>query len=276
MAKRDIIHKLQDYTALTWNEKTVTSGTGGTFLKARRKTSRGDVYYKLSCYDRYEGIYGHESVNELIASRLLDQLSIPHIPYRLVHARIVINGRTYDTWLSESRDYRRPNERRQALDTYIDLNARGNEDPLEFCKKMGWQRAIEEMFAFDYLIINRDRHGANIEVILKDGTTELAPLFDHGLSLAYSCYEDEERAASFDPMCNGRVNNYLGSRSLENNLSLIQQGKLQGSILADRGRSLLFGLDDVISKPLQNKLWEIIKVRWRRLIDLGIAEECDS
>lgn len=276
MAKRDIIHKLQDYRDLSWNEKTVTSGTGGTFLKARRKTSRGDIYYKLSCYDRYEGIYGHESVNELIASRILDQLNISHIPYKLVHAQVEINGQVHVTWLSESRDYRRLNERRQALDTYIDLNARGNEDPLEFCKKMGWQRVIEEMMAFDYLIINRDRHGANVEVILRGGSVELAPLFDHGVSLAYSCYTDEERIVSFDSFYNGRVNNYLGSRSLEKNLSLVSQGVLQGSILADKGRPLFLGLDDVISRTLQDKLWEIISMRWQHLVDLGIAKECDQ
>ena len=229
MAKRDIIHKLQDYRDLSWNEKTATSGTGGTFLKARRKTSRGDIYYKLSCYDRYEGVYGHESVNELIASRLLDH-----------------------------------------------LNAQGNEDPLEFCKKMGWKKAIEEMMAFDYLIINRDRHGANVEVILRDGTIELAPLFDHGVSLAYSCYTDEDRITSFDPFYNGRVNNYLGSRSLENNLSLVSKDVLQGRILADKGRSLFLGLDDVISRSLKDKLWEIISTRWQHLVNLGIAKERDQ
>lgn len=124
MSTRDVIKKLQDYTHLAWDEKSVTSGTGGTFLKSRTKSSRGNIYYKLSCYDRHQGIYGHESINELIASRLLDNLGISHIPYKLVHALVMVKGQTHETWLSESRDYRRPHERRQALDTYIDLNAR--------------------------------------------------------------------------------------------------------------------------------------------------------
>ena len=36
-----------------------------------------------------------------------------------------------------------------------------------------------------YLILNRDRHGANIEVLRnsRKKTVRLAPLFDHGLSL---------------------------------------------------------------------------------------------
>ena len=49
MGTRDVIKKLQDYTHLAWDEKAVTSGMGGTFLKSRTKSSRGNIYYKLSC-----------------------------------------------------------------------------------------------------------------------------------------------------------------------------------------------------------------------------------
>ena len=274
MSTRDVIKKLQDYTHLAWDEKAVTSGTGGTFLKSRTKSSRGNIYYKLSCYDRHQGIYGHESINELIASRLLDNLGISHIPYKLVHALVMVKGQTHETWLSESRDYRRPHERRQALDTYIDPNARGDESPLEFCTKRGWMDAINAMMAFDYLIINRDRHGANIEVILRDGTVELAPLFDHGVSFAFSCYDDEERIRTFDPMADRNANNYIGSRSLERNLELVPSDMLQGSVLSDGGASLFRGLEDAMPDCLREKIWEIVSIRWHHLVDLGIAKEC--
>lgn len=276
MGRRDIIKKIQDFTYLAWDEKTVTSGTGGTFLKSRRKSSRGNVYYKLSCYDQYRGIYGHESINELIASRLLDELDIPHIPYNLIHANVMVNGKEHDTWMSESRDYRRSNERRQALDTYIELNTRGNESPLEFCEKMGWAESIGTMMAFDYLIINRDRHGANIEIILRDGKVELAPLFDHGVSLAYSCYDDEDQIRAFDSKVDRSVNNYLGTRSLKENLSFVQQGALHNGHFDEIEKSLFRGLEDVIPPSLKEKIWEIIKLRWQHLVDLGIAEERDS
>lgn len=275
MERRDIIRKLQDLTHLTWDERTVTSGTGGTFLKARRMSSRGNVYYKLSCYDRYQGIYGHESVNELIASRLLDMLGLPHIPYKLIHANVTVNGKTHDTWLSESRDYRRPNERRQALDTFIELNARGDESPLDICEKMGWRNAIGSMMAFDYLIINRDRHGANIEVVLRNGAVDLAPLFDHGLSLAYSCYGDEERLHSFDPELDRSVNNYLGTRSLQENLSFIQQEALHCARFDEAAGHLFRGLEEAISLPLKEKIWEVLSLRWHHLIECGIAVEDD-
>lgn len=276
MSSRDIIKKIQDFKDLAWDERTVTSGTGGTFLKSRRKTSRGNVYYKLSNYDRYRGIYGHESINELIASRLLDELNIPHIPYKLIHAYVRVNGKVHETWLSESRDYRKSNERRQALDTYIELNARDDESPVEFCEKMGWSESIGTMMAFDYLIINRDRHGANIEIVMRDNEVELAPFFDHGVSLAYSCYGNEEGVAAFDPEYDRQVNNYLGTHSLVENLSFVQQGALGLGQFDEIEKRLFRGLDDVISPSLKEKIWEIISLRWQRLLDLGIAEERDT
>ena len=77
--KHDVISKLQDLTALSWDERAVTTGTGGVFLKARASTSRGDIYYKLSNYDCYRGIFGLESANEVIASRLLDLLVLGYL-----------------------------------------------------------------------------------------------------------------------------------------------------------------------------------------------------
>ena len=37
------------------------------------------IYYKMSNYDSYRGVFGHESVNELIVSRVLDVLGIEHV-----------------------------------------------------------------------------------------------------------------------------------------------------------------------------------------------------
>ncbi len=275
MARRDVINKLQNMTHLAWDEKAVTSGTGGTFLKSRTKTSRKIVYYKLSCYDRYRGIYGHESVNELLASRILERLCIPHIPYRLIHAMVIVNGKEHETWLSESCDYRAAHERRLALDRYIEQNALGDETPLEFCARKGWSDDVNAMMAFDYLIINRDRHGANVEVVLSDGDVKLAPLFDHGVSLAFSCYDDCDRIARFDAMDDYQAQNYLASRSLEYNLQLIPKGTLRGCIIGDGQDWLFHGLKDAMPVELRDKVWEIVETRWQHLLDLGIAEEIE-
>ncbi len=75
------------------------------------------------------------------------------------------------------------------------------ETPLAFCRRKGWAEYVYQMLLVDYLILNRDRHGANIEILRnrRSGRTAPAPLFDHGLSLLYSC-RDEREAENFDVM----------------------------------------------------------------------------
>lgn len=269
---RDIIRKKQDLTDLSWDEKAVTSGTGGTFLKSRSTSSRRTVYYKLSCYDSYRGIYGHESVNELIASRLLDTLSIPHVPYKLVHADVFINGVCYETWLSESCDYRVPGERRQPFDGFYELYREENEIPLDFAIRRGWATEIQQMMAFDYLIANRDRHGANFEVIYRNGNVEFSPLFDHGLSLIYSCYENEEAARSFDSGKDIQANNFIGTRSLEENLRFLPRGLFTDAInFEDTVHSVFNDLEGILPQAHREKIEEMLFLRWGHLVNLGLV-----
>lgn len=274
--KHDVISKLQDLTALSWDERAVTTGTGGVFLKARASTSRGDIYYKLSNYDRYRGIFGHESANEVIASRLLDLLGIDHIPYRLVHALVRVDGVEHETWLSESRDYRRPDERRTSLDTFYDLNAAEREAPLDFCIAQGWAHEIQAMMAFDYLILNRDRHGANIEIVYRGGRPCLAPLFDHGLSFVCLCGDRQDDVRAFDAMKDDPVNNFIGARHLEENLRFLPQGFFDPLDLESHRDCIFRNLGDVLSAVHVSKIWEIIMLRWEYLAELGIVGEGDE
>lgn len=51
--------------------------------------------------------------------------------------------------------------------------------PHEFCVREGWKKYIDSMIAVDFLILNRDRHGANNEVLrnARAHTLRIAPLF---------------------------------------------------------------------------------------------------
>ena len=71
------------------------------------------------------------------------------------------------------------------------------------------------MIAVDYIILNRDRNGADIEVLrnARTHTLRIAPLFDHGLSLLYSCMSDEE-AAKFNIHEDKRCPNFIGGFSM--------------------------------------------------------------
>ena len=111
-----IIHKLQDMTYLSWAKTRNSSGTAGSFLKAYEEGTEGKIYYKLSNYDAWNGIIGHECVNEIIVDRMLSLLGIDHLAYQLIHARVLIDQKEYETWLCASRDFKQRGESKIALD----------------------------------------------------------------------------------------------------------------------------------------------------------------
>ncbi len=273
----DICAPLQDLRHLRWDERTVTSGTSGTFPKARRSAPGVTYYYKLSCYDSYRGVYGHECVNEVVAARLLRELGIPHVDYRLVHARVALDGVEHETWLNISTSFREPGERKMTLELFYDFERERGESPFEFCRRRGWGQRIAEMLVFDFLIANRDRHGANIEVIIApDGAIRLAPLFDNGLSFVFSCYGDAARAAEFDALRNVNANNYLGTRSLQENLRFVPEladGPLRLPALDAAALDRVFrGIGEALPSVTHlSKMREMVERRWSWLQESGVV-----
>ena len=260
-----IVYEKQDLTYLNWSRIRNSSGIAGSFLKATSELNGIRTYYKLSNYDIIRGVIGHESVNELIADRLLTLLGIEHLHYQLIHADILVNGKTQETWLCASENFRSRDEDKQAIDICYESERLHDESPLGFCIRMGWDDYIWKMLIVDFLILNRDRHGANIEVLRnkKQRTVRLAPLFDHGLSLLCRC-ETEEVIKAFDVMADLPIQCFVGSRSAQNNLKLIPEGQtpLLNSLNENDGKGLLEGLDGVIPRILQDKIWEMIWKRW--------------
>ena len=160
-----VIREIQDLTYLNWTKTRGSSGTAGSFLKAYSELNGVKTYYKLSNYDAVKGVVGHESVNEIIVDRLLTKLGIEHLHYQLIHADILVDGWMVETWLCASEDFKQRGESKMALDQYYNTEKLPEESPLAFCVRQGWANYIWEMLLVDYLILNRDRHGANIEVL---------------------------------------------------------------------------------------------------------------
>ena len=127
------------------------------------------------------------------------------------------------------------------------------------------------MLVVDYLILNRDRHGANIEVLRnnKNNTIRLAPLFDHGLSLLFQCTNDEA-LKNVDVLEDKPVQCFVGSRSSYDNLKIIPTGKYPKlNSLKESDKDFLFeDLDEVLDKTYQDKIWEMIYKRWKVYEDL--------
>lgn len=105
---QDIVYKTQDLRRLDWNDNSRSSlGTPGCFLKTYEHEGAKRIYYKMSNYDSYRGVFGHESVNELIVSRVLDVLGIEHVRYRLVHSLVEVDHKEFETWLCTSRNFKK-------------------------------------------------------------------------------------------------------------------------------------------------------------------------
>lgn len=260
-----IIHEKQDLTYLNWSKIRNSSGPAGSFLKASSELGGRKIYYKLSNYDNLRGVVGYESVNELIVDRLLTVLGIEHLHYQLIHADVLVDGKVLETWVCASENFREKGEDKQALDVYAGNERQDGESALDFCVRMGWGDYIWQMLVVDYLILNRDRHGANIEVLRnkKKKTVRLAPLFDHGLSLLCRC-ETPEAIEKYDVMADLPVQCYVGSRSAAENLKLIPANRRPAlTPLKESDKTVLLeGLDDVIPLNLQEKIWEMIWKRW--------------
>lgn len=260
-----IITEKQDLTFLKWAHVRNSSGTAGTFLKSQSVISGKKIYYKLSNFDSEKGIVGHECVNEIIVDRLLTILGVEHLEYQLIHADIEIDGKVYDTWLCASQDFKVRGESKAALDNYFQVNRKENESRYEFCVNNGWKAYIDQMLVVDYLILNRDRHGANIEVLrnARNRTLRIAPLFDHGLSFLCSCYNEEE-IKRFDILEDKPCQNFIGSRSTYDNLSFVENKKeiFEGRLTLEDREILFADLEMVLSGAHLEKIWNMLWSRW--------------
>jgi len=255
----------KDLTFLKWSHIRSSSGTAGTFLKSESIIDGRKTYYKLSNFDPIKGVTGHECINEIIVDRLLTILGIEHLSYDLINADIEIDGKVFSTYLCASYDFKKKGESKVALDDFYRVNALPSESPYDFCVRYGWQKYINEMIAVDYIILNRDRHGANVEVLrnAREKTIHIAPLFDHGLSLLFSC-DTDKKAKDFNVMEDIKCQNFIGSYSCRENLSLIKnKGDVFPGKLSPNDKAIIFdGLHGILSEDFIECIWNMIFTRY--------------
>ena len=260
---------LLDLSRVIWSRSVGSLASDGAFLKSVVHVN-DDVYYlKLSNYDSYRGVFGHESVNECIACRLGGILGFSVASGILREAVVVIDGIAYQAHVFISKSFKAIDSRASFEAFYLSHRESPRESPLDFSIRNGWKTDILSMFVFDYLIINRDRHGGNIEV-LKNGGIRLSPLFDNGLSFVCTCRDDADIGA-FDSILDRKVNNFIGEQSLEKNLRFIDT-KLCFHALKSEHRKLLFqDIGGILSQSHMDKIWEIVTVRWKNVEKFRVA-----
>ncbi len=261
------IDKLIDLRYLTWSKTRQSSGTAGSYLKSYSFENGKKVYYKLSYFDDVDNKFGYEAFNEIIAGKLLTLLGYKHLEYNLLFAKILIRNKEYDTYLNSSCDYKLINETKMSFENFYELYKNDNEDIITFCKRYNFIDEIYQMIIIDYLIVNRDRHGANIEVLYDSKTKKyrLAPLFDHGLSLLSPAYKDEE-IKNYDILANKKVNSFIGTSSLEESIKLVpKEAFIHININFD---NLLNDITTNDNNFYMQKTKELLIRRWNELEDI--------
>ena len=261
------IDEIIDLTNLSWTKSRQSSGTAGSYLKSYSYRNGKKIYYKLSYFDDVNGIFGYESFNEIIADRLLSHLGFPHLEYNLIKGKIIINNKEYITYLNYVYDFKKPNETKMTLENFYELNKENNEDILSFIKRYNFLNEIYHMIIIDYFIMNRDRHGANIEVLYNYKTKEyrLAPLFDHGLSLLSPSYLSADIKA-YDIFKNKRVNSYIGSSSLEENIKIVPKDMFPKKNL--NLDNIFLGIIKKDNLEYMLKAKQLLQRRWNELEDI--------
>jgi len=252
-----------------WSRTAGSLASDGLYMKTELQIGDINFYLKLSRYDSYRGVYGHESVNELIAYRLGNILGFNVPEGYLKKCLVKIDDREHETYVFAAKSYKTTGSRTAFENFYVDNRLSENEAPLDLCKRFGWTDTIYKMFIFDYLIVNRDRHGANLEV-MKNGDTSLSPFLDNGLSFVCSCTNEAELKA-FDIMEDRAVNNFIGEKRLEVNLNKIDK-KLKFNQLNDSDiDSLFIGLQGVLPESYFDIIRNIIQRRWQNVTQFRIA-----
>lgn len=252
-----------DLTSLTWSLSRSSTGTAGSFLKSYEEIDGQKFYYKMSNYDSVRGVIGHESVNEIVAQNIAELLNIEHLTYDLVYCRVKVVNHTFETWVTRSKDFKNSGESKMTFETYYDILSMDGEDKFHFIKRLGLEEYFYNMFLLDYLICNRDRHGANIEVLQKGEHYRLAPLFDNGLSFLFSCYNDGKKMLEFDKLKDGPVNNYVGSMNLSDNLKFVPES-IRRKVMIPTKEQLFKGLEHaVLAVPSEywHCIYEMVKER---------------
>ena len=250
-----------DRTDLVWTLSRDSSGTAGSYLKSYEIVEGRKIYYKMSRYDSRRGIIGHESINEIICMNIANQLGFDTLQYEPIYCKVKVNDSVFKTIITKSYDFKRPGDKTLSLEDYCDIVHQKDQTSLDIFLALD-EEYCYAMLVLDYLIFNRDRHGANVEVLYNNGQYRLAPLFDHGLSFMCSC-ETESDFEGFDIMKTGPVNNYIGYFDVEKNLQYVPKVFIEGL----RKPTDIFAGMDTIKLCMPEIFWSKTKEMFDRRFD---------
>ncbi len=149
--------------------------------------------------------FNQQPFNEVIASKLMDALDIPHIDYSLIWDdglpySVCEDFITRDTELISAWRIMQSFKKDNSTSVY--------QHYINCCNELGIKNielAMDQMIVVDFLLANEDRHQNNFGLIRNAETLEwigVAPIFDSGSSLGYDKIESQilnEKAVGCKP-----------------------------------------------------------------------------
>ncbi len=153
-------------------------------LKKRWKTIDG----KRCLLKAGSGPFMQQPFNEVIATKIMERLNIPHVPYTLLW-----DG---DTPYSVCEDFVTPDTELIPTWRVMQTSKKDNSTSvyrhyLNCCGALELsdvEKALDKMLVLDYIIANEDRHQNNFGLLRDANTLEwmcAAPIYDSGSSLGY-------------------------------------------------------------------------------------------
>ena len=260
---------MKDLTFLKWSYS--SSSSGGTYLKSEYGSGSKKIYYKLS--DFKQGRFtGCETAIEVIVSRLGTYLGFPVLKYMGDLSDIIIDGRKYTTYVARSYNYVKSGYTAIPLITdYLTNRISKTESTLDYCRRIGLWEYLDYVFIFDYLIMNVDRHGHNIELLYdNDNNINPSPIFDNGCALTYEYGNNLTLIKNWDYKSDNAVNNFVGSIHLESNLKNVSKQYKLPRLNDEVYRKMFYGLNDVISKEHQQIIKTALDYRYEKMLNGGI------
>lgn len=149
----------------------------GCLLKTDFTEDNKHIYLKLSHKGSYT--YGKESLCEVIASRIGQQLAFNVLPY--YPCLVDLENGSGPFLGCYSYDYANNYEIYTAIDI-CESHTGPYSTGLKQLQSIGFGNEMNDIIIFDYLIGNTDRHARNIE-FLGGARLKAAPIFDNGKSL---------------------------------------------------------------------------------------------
>lgn len=141
--------------------------------------------------------FQQQPFNEVIASKIMERLDIPHVPYSLLWNNrmpysVCEDFITPDTELVTAWRVMQTQKKDNSTSVYRHY--------INCCEALGLKKiipALDRMIVLDYIIANEDRHLNNFGFIRNAGTLEwmgAAPIYDSGTSLGYDKLANQIRA----------------------------------------------------------------------------------